>query len=142
MRSAWSGRTLGIVSSTQLHNGVGIKISKEANIMERNVINPWTWQDAFGFVQANQLTGAQRSLICAGQTSVDENGSALDAGDMNAQLSKCLDNLVIVLSEDGFNLSDVACLNNYTTDVNAIPEAAEMVLRGRFAESGCRPASA
>ncbi len=109
--------------------------------MERNVINPWTWQDAFGFVQANQLTGAQRSLICAGQASVDENGSPLNAGDMKAQLSKCLDNLETVLTEGGFKLSDVARLNYYTTDVNAFLEAAESVLGGRFAESGCRPAS-
>ncbi len=31
--------------------------------MERRVINPWKWQDNFGFVQANEVTGAQRTLI-------------------------------------------------------------------------------
>ncbi len=94
-----------------------------------------------GFVQANQLTGVNRSLICAGQTSVDENGSPLNAGDMKAQLTKCLDNLETVLAEGGFKLADVARLNYYTTDVNEFLEAAESVLGGRFAESGCRPAS-
>ena len=38
--------------------------------MERRVINPWTWQDQFGFVQANEVTGAQKILVCSGQTSV------------------------------------------------------------------------
>jgi len=26
--------------------------------MERRIINPWTWQDALGFVQANDVSGA------------------------------------------------------------------------------------
>ena len=26
--------------------------------MNRRVINPWKWQDAFGFVQAIEVTGA------------------------------------------------------------------------------------
>jgi hypothetical protein len=42
--------------------------------MERRVINPWTWQDAFGFVQANEVSGAKRTVICSGQTSVDASG--------------------------------------------------------------------
>ena len=31
--------------------------------MERRVINPWTWQDQFGFVQANEPTGDQKILV-------------------------------------------------------------------------------
>ena len=36
--------------------------------MERKIVNPWQWQDKFGFVQANALTGAERLVLCAGQT--------------------------------------------------------------------------
>ena len=36
--------------------------------MERRIINPWKWQDNFGFVQANEISGVQRQLICSGQT--------------------------------------------------------------------------
>ena len=43
--------------------------------MERRTINPWTWQERFGFQQANEVTGAERVLYCAGQTSVDGNGN-------------------------------------------------------------------
>jgi 2-iminobutanoate/2-iminopropanoate deaminase len=37
--------------------------------MESRVINPWTWQDQFAFVQAHEISGAQRVVYCAGQTS-------------------------------------------------------------------------
>ena len=36
--------------------------------MERRIINPWKWQDNLGFVQANEISGVQRQLICSGQT--------------------------------------------------------------------------
>ena len=108
--------------------------------MERKIINPWTWQDQFGFVQANQLSGAQRYLVCAGQTAVDADGNAEAAGDMAEQINKSFDNLETVLKQAGFSLSDVVRLNYYTTDVDAFFGAAE-VAGQRMAESGCRPAS-
>ncbi len=87
--------------------------------MERRAINPWNWQDAYGFVQANEITGAQKVLYCSGQTSVDENGTPLHEGDMAAQAGKALDNLEAVLSDAGMNLSNVVHLTIYTTDVDA-----------------------
>ncbi|MDQ4043481.1 MAG: Rid family hydrolase, partial [Actinomycetota bacterium] len=69
--------------------------------MERRVINPWTWQDNFGYVQANEV-GGRRVLYCAGQTSVDDDGNSVNEGDMRAQLLQALDNLETVLREGGF----------------------------------------
>ena len=69
--------------------------------MEKQIINPWTWQDAFGFVQANQLKGVQNVLVCAGQTSNDADGNPLHAGDMRAQIAQTLDNLETVLRQAG-----------------------------------------
>lgn len=37
--------------------------------MKRKIINPWLWQDQLGFVQANEFSGFQRVVFCAGQTS-------------------------------------------------------------------------
>ena len=108
--------------------------------MDRKVINPWTWQDQFGFVQANEVSGVQRTLICSGQTSVDADGNAVYAGDMVGQVNQALDNLETVLREAGFKISDVMRLNYYTTDVDGFFEAAEVVGR-RLGESGCRAAS-
>ena len=97
--------------------------------MERRVINPWAWQDAVGFVQANEITGAQRVLVCSGQTSTDGDGRPVHPGDMTAQLTLALDNLETVLQESGFKLSDVVRLNTYTTDVQTFFGAWEAGVR-------------
>jgi enamine deaminase RidA (YjgF/YER057c/UK114 family) len=86
--------------------------------VERRVINPWTWQDQLGFVQANEVTGAQRTLFCSGQTSVDENGAPQHDGDMAAQIRLAMDNVETVLKAAGMDLSHLVRLNVYTTDVD------------------------
>ena len=108
--------------------------------MERRIINPWTWQDQLGFVQANDLTGVQHVLLCAGQTSVDDDGDVLHVGDMAGQLNRALDNLEPVLGQAGLGLSDVVRLNYYVTDISAFTEAAPHVLP-RLDKAGCRPAA-
>jgi enamine deaminase RidA (YjgF/YER057c/UK114 family) len=108
--------------------------------MERRVINPWTWQDQYGFAQAIEVTGSERALFCAGQTSSDADGNPLHAGDMRAQLGQALDNLETVLRETGFELSHVVRLNTYTTDVDAFLEAGEATA-ARLAAAGCRPSA-
>lgn len=108
--------------------------------MQRDVINPWTWQDELGFVQANRLSGGEQMLVCAGQTSVDADGAPLHAGDMGAQIGQALDNLETVLDQAGFTLADVVRLNFYVTDVDAFIEAGA-AYGGRLAEAGCQPAS-
>jgi enamine deaminase RidA (YjgF/YER057c/UK114 family) len=108
--------------------------------MERSIINPWTWQDQLGYVQANEISGAQRTLFLAGQGSVDEEGRPVHPEDMAAQLNQTLDNLETVLREAGAELSAVVRLNYYTTDVDRFFEAYGAAA-GRLAEAGCRPAS-
>ena len=100
--------------------------------MERRVINPWTWQDQFGFVQANEIQGMQRMLICSGQTAINAEGRPEHAGDMRAQLTLALDNLEAVLQAADFTLANVVRLNVYTTDMDRFFEAAD-ILGGRMA---------
>lgn len=108
--------------------------------MERRIVNPWSWQDQFGFVQANEASGVERVLICSGQISVDADGQPLHEGDMGAQVAQAIENLETVLGEAGFALADVVRLNYYVTDVDAFISAGE-VYGARLAEAGCRPAS-
>jgi len=108
--------------------------------MDRRIVNPWTWQDEFGFVQANVVAGATRTVYCAGQGSVDENGAPVHAGDMTAQVMQCLDNLEAVLSQSDMSLADVVRLNWFVTDIPAFYEAAP-VYGPRLGMAGCRPAS-
>lgn len=105
--------------------------------MERQVINPWTWQDEFAYVQAVEVTGASRTVYCAGQTSVDRDGTPLHADDMRAQLDRAVDNLETLLSSAGLGLSHVVRLNIYTVDVDAT-FAAYRVLAARLSGAGCR----
>ena len=108
--------------------------------MERKIVNPWEWQDTYGFVQGHEVTGGQRVLYCAGQTSVDGEGNPLHAGDMAAQINQALDNVQTVLHNAGLELSQVVRLNYYTTDVGAFMEAGG-VLGKRLSAAGCRPSS-
>lgn len=108
--------------------------------MERQIVNPWLWQDQFGFVQAQAVSGAERSIYCSGQTSVDADGNPIHEGDMVAQVGQALDNLESVLRESDCDLSDVVRLNYYTTDLDGFFPAME-VLATRLQAAGCRPAS-
>jgi enamine deaminase RidA (YjgF/YER057c/UK114 family) len=108
--------------------------------VNREIINPWTWQDQFGFVQANKLSGEATVLYCAGQTSSNAEGEPIHAGDMTAQLNQALDNLEQVLRDAGMTLANVVRLNYYTRDIDAFFAAGEQ-LGKRLSEAGCRPAS-
>jgi enamine deaminase RidA (YjgF/YER057c/UK114 family) len=108
--------------------------------MERRIINPWKWQDRYGFVQANEVSGAQRVLYCSGQVSVDEHGNPISPGDMRGQITQAMNNLDAVLSAGGFKMSDVVRLNFFTTDMDGIMEAWP-VIQDRLAQAECRQAS-
>ena len=107
--------------------------------MERQIINPWSWQDQFGFVQALAVRGEQ-TIYLSGQTSVDADGGPIHEGDMVAQVGQALDNLESVLHESGCGLSNVVRLNYYTTDLDEFFEAMEVLAR-RLKAAGCRPAT-
>ncbi|MFV0663063.1 RidA family protein [Denitromonas sp.] len=108
--------------------------------MERKIINPWGWQDALGFVQANRISGHQRLLVCAGQTAMDADGRPVHAGDMRAQVAYVMDNLQTVLDQAGHTLAEVMQLKYYTTDVAAFFDAYDIVTT-RLEAAGCRPAA-
>lgn len=108
--------------------------------MERRNVNPWAWQDQFGFSQAVEISGHQRVLLCAGQTPTDADGKVVHAGDMRAQVAAALDNIETVLREAGYSFSDVVRLNYFTTDVDRFLTAGD-VLGSRLGAAGIQPAS-
>ena len=83
------------------------------------IVNPWAWQEAYGFVQAHAVTEARRTLYCAGQTAVDDEGRPLHVGEMPAQLAKAVDNLEAVLAAGDAALADVVRLHYYVRDMSA-----------------------
>jgi enamine deaminase RidA (YjgF/YER057c/UK114 family) len=106
---------------------------------QTKLVNPWKWQDDFGFSQAVDVRQGGRVLHCAGQTSVDANGAPLHAGDMAAQLTQAFDNLETVLKAAGLTLGHVVRLNYYTRDVPAFMQAAG-TFGPRLRAAGVQPA--
>jgi len=108
--------------------------------MEKKAINPWKWQDHYGFNQAIEISGQQRTLICSGQTSVDAEGNPVHAGDMAAQIAQALDNLEAVLAKAGMTLKNVVRLNMFTTDMDACLGSFGVMVE-RLGGAGCKQAT-
>lgn len=106
--------------------------------MEQRKINPWKWQDQYGFSQGIEVSNASRVLYCAGQASVDDKGNPVHAGDMRKQIEQAFRNLDAVLKASGFSLANVVRLNYYTTDVDAFLAAGDVV-GGRLAAAASQP---
>ncbi len=103
--------------------------------MTRTDVNPWEWSKAFGFSQAVQITGAERILLCSGQTAIADDGSPPTSADMGEQVRKAFENLGTVLNAAGLAASDVVKVNYYTTNVDELiavlgPLAAEFFAGG------------
>lgn len=110
--------------------------------MTKKIINPWTWQDKFGFVQANQIADLKKILLCAGQVSVDENGNLVHAGDMKEQINQIFNNLETILKQADMQLQDISRIIYYTTDVSRFVEAeTAQVLSAHLEKGNCRPAT-
>jgi enamine deaminase RidA (YjgF/YER057c/UK114 family) len=105
--------------------------------MQMKPVNPWDWADKFGFSQAVEVTGATRTLYCAGQTSVDAEGNPIHPGDMEAQLAQAFDNLETVLAAAGMTLANVVRLNYYVTDIPAYFEQSGPAA-DRLTKAGCK----
>ena len=106
-------------------------------MLQLKPVNPWEWQDKFGYSQAIEVTGATRTLYCAGQTSVDEEGNPVHPGNMEAQLGQAFDNLETVLAKAGMTLANVVRLNYYVTDVESYFQSSGPAA-DRLANAGCK----
>lgn len=108
--------------------------------MQTKVIDPWTWQAQYSFVQGREVSRGDRVLYCAGQTSVDDDGNPIHEGDIRAQLARAFDNLETVLDRAGMDLGNVVRLNYYTTDVDGLLGCFDVVST-RLSGSGTAVAS-
>ena len=108
--------------------------------MEQHNVNPWTWQDEYGFSQAVEVTGAERVLYCAGQTSTGEDGRTLHGDDMRAQTVQALDNLETVLHDAGMSLANVVRINYYVTDMDRYFSEGAAAVGERLGAAGVQPA--
>ena len=106
--------------------------------IERTAVNPWDWSAGLGYDQGAVVSGATRTLYCAGQAAMGADGTPQHAGDMAAQLALSLDNLEAVLGEAGMSLANLVRLNVSTTDVDLLFEHYG-VLASRLGAAGVTP---
>ena len=95
--------------------------------MEKRQVNPWTWQDNFGFSQAWRLDGAQALILLAGQSSVSAEGELVGDGDFEAQVRQIFENLRVVLEDCGAGLESVFKVVVYLTDIANLPDYERIV---------------
>jgi enamine deaminase RidA (YjgF/YER057c/UK114 family) len=90
--------------------------------MARTQINPWSWQDQFGFSQAWKVDGAKTVIFISGQASISADGQVMHEGDFKAQVRLTFENLKRVLEEAGATLEDVVKLGVYFVGIEHLPE--------------------
>jgi enamine deaminase RidA (YjgF/YER057c/UK114 family) len=87
---------------------------------ERQQVNPWEWQDRFGYSQGWKIDGARSLVVVAGQGSSSADGELVGAGDFEAQVRQTFANLGAVLEGAGASLDDVVKLTVYLTDIGRL----------------------
>ncbi|QNL51289.1 RidA family protein [Olivibacter sp. SDN3] len=87
--------------------------------MQKRIINPWTWSEDRGYVQAVEVKQVESTLYCAGQAAVLSDGTSSDA-DMKTQMKIALQNLEKVISEAGYECKNIVRLNLFSTSTEEL----------------------
>jgi enamine deaminase RidA (YjgF/YER057c/UK114 family) len=82
--------------------------------MEKQIFNPWSYQEKFGYAQAVEVKNATSTLYCAGQAAINADGQPSE-DQMEGQLVQALENLEMVISNAGYQCQDIVRLNIFTT---------------------------
>ena len=85
--------------------------------MEKRQINPWSWQDRFGFSQAWRVEGAEAVVFVAGQGPISAAGEIVGDGDFETQVRQTFANMATVLEQAGGSLESIVKLTVYLTDM-------------------------
>jgi enamine deaminase RidA (YjgF/YER057c/UK114 family) len=109
----------------------------EGIMMKRTAVNPWSWQDKFGFTHAWRVEGAQAVVFLAGQGPVSPEGEVVGAT-FEDQARATFENLRTVLEQAGASFDAVVKLTTYLTDVSNLRDYARV--RNEFI-TGDAPAS-
>ena len=83
--------------------------------MSTQLVNPPELAPPVGYAHAAIGTG--RAVVLAGQVGSDGDGKIVEPGDLVAQFSRALDNLVVALRAAGGEPTDLAFVRIYTSDV-------------------------
>ena len=105
--------------------------------MQKRVINPWTWQEQLSYVQAVEVTESTGTLYCAGQAAVHPDGTSSNA-DMRTQLQLAIANLETVITQAGYECSNIVRLTVYTTSSDEFIGSCFDIFRSFVAKHGMK----
>jgi enamine deaminase RidA (YjgF/YER057c/UK114 family) len=88
--------------------------------MQKRQINPWEWQDRFGFSQGWRVDAAESVVFLAGQGPASATGELVGEGDFEAQVRQTLANVGTVLEQAGGSFESVVKLTVYLTDIGRL----------------------
>lgn len=94
--------------------------------MKKRQVNPWSWQEKFGFSHAWRVEGAQSIVFLAGQGPISADGQLVGAEDFQVQVRQTFENLHTVLEQAGASFDSVVKLTVYLTHVSKLPDFARV----------------
>ena len=106
--------------------------------MEKRQVNPWEWQNAFGYSQAWRVDEPQSIVYVAGQVAITPDGTVLSDADFATQARQVFRNLQTVLEQSGAGFEDIVKVNVYLTDISRLQEYRDV--KAEFV-TGPQPAS-
>ena len=88
--------------------------------MDKQQINPWTWQDQFGFSQAWKVSDANQTVFVSGQAPISHDGQLVGEGDFERQVVQVFENLNTVLEAAGAGFDSITKITVYLTDMSRL----------------------
>jgi enamine deaminase RidA (YjgF/YER057c/UK114 family) len=107
--------------------------------MNKELVNPTSWQEKFGFAQGCRVDEAQRLLFVAGQVAVDEDSQLVGEGDIEAQTRQVFVNMGRVLEQGGMSFDNVVQVTVFLTDIGQVRSYAQV--RDEFVNTAAPPTS-
>jgi 2-iminobutanoate/2-iminopropanoate deaminase len=89
--------------------------------VDKTQVNPWGWQDQFGFSQAWKVDGAQSLVFVSGQIPAAPDGAIVEGG-FEAQARQVFENLGTVLQQAGATYESIVKVTVFLTDITNLRE--------------------
>jgi enamine deaminase RidA (YjgF/YER057c/UK114 family) len=107
--------------------------------LNKQQVNPTTWQERYGFSQGWRVDDAKTLLFIAGQIPVDEQGTVVGEGDFEAQTRRVFENMGRVLEQAGLTFDNLVQVAVFMTDISNLRTYARV--RDEFVNTQAPPAS-
>jgi enamine deaminase RidA (YjgF/YER057c/UK114 family) len=100
-------------------------------VVHKQQVNPWAWQEGFGYSQAWRVDGSAAMIFLAGQGPVSAAGELVGEGDFDAQARQTFENIRAVLEQAGASMDSLVKLTVYLTDIGTLRDYGRRLRLGR-----------